>query len=122
MKKNKEQALTKVILNDSGQVLKELPDGMFELVKGKTDWQELAKLTADEIQNAAARDPDAISTDIEFWQSANIVFPKRKQSIFIRLDNEVLQWFKAQGKGYQSRINAVLKAYMSAQQKLQQSS
>jgi uncharacterized protein (DUF4415 family) len=38
----------------------------------------------------------------------------RKQQITLRLDAEVLEWFKAQGKGYQSRINALLRAYMDA--------
>ena len=46
---------------------------------------------------------------------AVIVLPKPKASVCIRLDQEVLDWFKAQGKGYQTRINALLRAYMEAQ-------
>jgi uncharacterized protein (DUF4415 family) len=41
----------------------------------------------------------------------------RKTQITLRLDTEVLHWFKAQGKGYQTNINALLKAYMEANQK-----
>lgn len=38
----------------------------------------------------------------------------RKAAISLRLDAEVLDWFKAQGPGYQTRINAVLRAFMAA--------
>jgi uncharacterized protein (DUF4415 family) len=41
--------------------------------------------------------------------------PEPKASITIRLDREVLDWFRAQGDGYQTRINAVLKMYVKAQ-------
>jgi len=40
--------------------------------------------------------------------------PPRKAAISLRLDAEVLDWFKARGPGYQTRINAVLRAYMEA--------
>ena len=40
--------------------------------------------------------------------------PPRKTQIALRVDGDVLAWFKAQGKGYQSRINALLRAYMEA--------
>ena len=40
----------------------------------------------------------------------------RKQQITIRLDDDVLEWFRAQGKGYQTRINSLLRAYMDAHQ------
>ncbi len=38
----------------------------------------------------------------------------RKQQVTLRIDADVLQWFKEQGTGYQSRINALLRAYMEA--------
>ncbi len=44
-----------------------------------------------------------------------MVLPAKKNLVSIRLDEDVLAWFKAQGKGYQSRINAVLRAYKEAQ-------
>ena len=40
--------------------------------------------------------------------------PERKQPVTIRLDADVVDWFKDQGKGYQTRINAVLRAYVDA--------
>jgi len=40
--------------------------------------------------------------------------PPRKRDVHIRLDADVLDWFRAQGKGYQTRINAVLRAFVEA--------
>ena len=50
--------------------------------------------------------------DQNFFANAEIRMPKRKESITIRLDPDVLGWFRNFGKGYQTRINAVLRAYM----------
>ena len=40
--------------------------------------------------------------------------PKRKVPVSLRLDRDVVDWFKSRGRGYQSRINAVLRSYMNA--------
>lgn len=56
---------------------------------------------------------DIEATDKKFWKDAKTIKPKK--AISLRLDDEVLQWFKTQGKGYQTRINAVLKAYVKVQ-------
>lgn len=55
--------------------------------------------------------------DEEFWDNAQIVFPsiEGKEPVKLRLDCDVLAFFKSQGKGYQTRINAVLRAYVEAQ-------
>jgi len=58
---------------------------------------------------------DAPATDEQFWKDAKIVYPSKKKSLTIRLDSDVLDWFKAQGKGYQTMINAVLKSYVNSQ-------
>ena len=51
----------------------------------------------------------------EFWKHAKVVFPNRpKESTTIRFDADILAWFKAQGKGYQTRMNAVLRSYYEA--------
>ena len=49
-----------------------------------------------------------------FWSDKNISLPGGKSSIHLRLDSDVLQWFKGQGKGHLTRMNAVLRAYMEA--------
>lgn len=47
----------------------------------------------------------------EFWKNAKVVFPQPKKTVTIRIDTDVLDWFKKEGKGYQSRINAVLRSF-----------
>nr|WP_245224027.1 BrnA antitoxin family protein [Rhizobium halophytocola] len=53
--------------------------------------------------------------DEAFFRHARLVTPGPKRQITLRLDNDVLEWFRAQGEGYQTRMNAVLKAYMLSQ-------
>ena len=50
----------------------------------------------------------------EFWSKAALVLPEPKTAISIRVDGDVLEWFKSQGRGYQSLMNAVLKSYVDA--------
>jgi uncharacterized protein (DUF4415 family) len=50
----------------------------------------------------------------EFWKNAKVVFPQSKKAVTIRIDSDVLDWFKGKGKGYQSRMNAVLRSYMES--------
>lgn len=50
----------------------------------------------------------------DFWESATLVQPVSKKPISLRVDADVLAWFRKQGPRYQSRMNAVLRAYMSA--------
>ena len=49
-----------------------------------------------------------------FFKRAVLRLPEPKTAVTIRLDQQVLKWFKAQGFGYQTRINALLRAYMEA--------
>ena len=79
---------------------------------GKTDWYRLRREQEDGIEP----EPDEDDVDVD-WTTAVLVRPQAKQMVSIRLDPEVLAFFKAGGKGYQTRINAVLRAYMEAQQK-----
>lgn len=85
--------------------------------KGRTDFARLAKLTDEEIEKSIANDPDwAEFKDLD-WSQAVLVVPPKKQPISIRVDEDVLDFFKQQGAGYQKRINAVLRSYMNAVRK-----
>lgn len=79
--------------------------------KGKTHWTRLDRFTDEEIAKAAASDPDAAPIDID-WSDAVLVVPPRKKAISIRVDEDVLDFFKRDGEGYQRRMNAVLRTYM----------
>ena len=67
----------------------------------------------------ALRDRDIDFTDIPeqgkaFFKRAILRLPEPKAAVTIRLDRQVLDWFKERGPGYQTRINALLRAYMEA--------
>jgi uncharacterized protein (DUF4415 family) len=66
-----------------------------------------------QIRRALGRDPEARPTDAEFWKEARVVIPAAKQTVTIRLDADLLEWLR-KTKGYQTRINAVLRTYMDA--------
>ena len=79
--------------------------------KGKTDWTRFDALTDDDIAKAVADDPDAVPIDVD-WSQAVLVMPSKKKAISIRVDEDVLAFFKRGGDGYQGRMNAVLRSYM----------
>ena len=60
---------------------------------------------------------DIPDLDEDFFARAVVLMPKPRASVTVRLDQEVVDWFKSRGKGYQARINALLRAYMEAQGK-----
>ncbi|HZG28878.1 BrnA antitoxin of type II toxin-antitoxin system [Ensifer adhaerens] len=87
--------------------------------KSLTDWARVDAMTDEDIERAMRDDPDwAEFMDID-WSNAEWVIPVTKKSISIRLDEDVIDFFKASGKGYQTRINAVLRHYMKEQERKQ---
>jgi uncharacterized protein (DUF4415 family) len=82
-------------------------------VKEGSDWDRLRSLRDRQIRRALESDPEARPTDAQFWKKARVVMPAPKQTITIRLDADLLEWLRSQ-KGYQTRINAVLRTYMDA--------
>jgi len=82
-----------------------------ELREGQTDWEALDQLSDKEIEAAVADDPDAAPLDVD-WSNAKLVTPPKKTAMSIRLDDDVLEFFRQTGPGYQTRINAVLRHYM----------
>jgi uncharacterized protein (DUF4415 family) len=87
------------------------PPGRKELMKKVySDLKKLREMKDEDIDYS-----DIQETDEEFWRKAKVIFPSKKKILSIRLDEDVVEWFKAQGgRGYQTRINAVLKAYKEA--------
>ena len=55
---------------------------------------------------------DIPETTSDFWADAEVRMPAEKKAISIRLDADIIEFFKKQGKGYQSKINAALRAYI----------
>ena len=83
--------------------------------ESRTDFAALDKLTDADIRAQAAADPEERDWD---WARASLEMPAPKIGIHIKLDADVVEFFKRQGAGYQTRINAALKAYVKhAEQK-----
>jgi len=76
----------------------------------KSDLEKLRKTTDEEIEAQIASDPDF--SDDWNWGDAVLVIPPKKKAISIRVDEDVLDYFKGEGGQYQRRINAVLRSYM----------
>ena len=57
------------------------------------------------------------SVDNKFWDDAKIAYPQSKRSVHLRIDENVLEWFKAQGSGHLTKMQAVLKSYYEAHTK-----
>jgi uncharacterized protein (DUF4415 family) len=81
--------------------------------KSLTDWARVDALTGKDIERAMRDDPDwADHIDVN-WADAEMVYPVAKKALSIRLDKDVIDFFQAEGRGYQTRINAVLRHFMT---------
>ena len=77
----------------------------------RSNWAKAAALTNEEIEAQIAADPDEADMVID-WDSATVEMPQPKVVLKMRIDRDVLEYFRKMGKGYQTRINAVLRSYM----------
>jgi uncharacterized protein (DUF4415 family) len=71
--------------------------------------EKIESISDDEIDYS-----DIPETDAAFWANAELRLPPPKKGVYLRLDQDLLDWLKGQGPGYQTRINAILRAYMEA--------
>jgi len=83
--------------------------------EGRTDWAKLRATHEEEIERIVASDPDNPAD--EDWANAVIGCSPLKVPVNAKFDVDVVNWFKAQGRGYQTRMNAVLRRYMEARRK-----
>ncbi len=77
--------------------------------ESRTNWRKLATTADDKVDTS-----DIPELDEAFFRDAKLRLPKAKRLVSLRIDSDVLDWFKRQGKGYQTRMNAVLRAYVRA--------
>ncbi len=78
----------------------------------RTDWAKAAAMTKEELEASIAADRDEAGMVID-WDSVTVELPKPKTDLHMRVDRDVLDFFRKTGKGYQTRINAVLRSYVS---------
>jgi uncharacterized protein (DUF4415 family) len=86
--------------------------------ESKTDWARVDAMTEAELEAAIASDPDWADIPRDWYKHATPHNPDalRKQ-VRLRLDPDLLAWFKRQGPGYQARINAALRAFVEAHER-----
>jgi uncharacterized protein (DUF4415 family) len=107
--------ISKAVTTTDGRVLIEQPDGTYRPAESQTDWARLEAMTDEEVERLASEDMAELGIGPAWVEHATVIFPRPKERVTVRLDPDVLDWLKAQGKGYQTRINAILRAYYEAQ-------
>jgi uncharacterized protein (DUF4415 family) len=82
--------------------------------KSQSDWERAARMTDEEIEAADRADPDLAGMGDDWMDQAELVTPPRK-GIYAKFDEDVIAYYKSLGgRGYQARMNAVLRAYMES--------
>jgi uncharacterized protein (DUF4415 family) len=77
----------------------------------RTDWAKVKRTTGARLEASIRADADDVRGELDWTQSV-MGLPSRKDHINIRIDHEVLEWFKQRGRGYQTLMNNVLKAFV----------
>ena len=87
--------------------------------KSLTDWKRLDSMTDDEIDTSdiPVTTPDMFAKAVV---KRGLKTKASKSQLTLRVDSDVVKWFKSYGRGYQTRINALLRAYMEASQSARQ--
>ncbi len=79
----------------------------------RTNWNKAHGLTGRKLEASIRADPDDIHEEPD-WAQAVMGIPAPKDHINIRIDHDVLEWFKSRGKGYQTLMNNVLRAFVES--------
>jgi uncharacterized protein (DUF4415 family) len=77
----------------------------------------IKKKVASGASKTRADAPEGAPVGEEFWKRARVVIPRGKTSVHLRIDSDVFDWFKKQGEGHLTRMNAVLRSYVEAQKR-----
>jgi len=85
-----------------------------QAIESRTDWARVHATTPEEIERQAVQD-EAEDGMVVDWDSVSSNRPLPKAVLHMRVDQDVLDFFKQDGRGYQTKINAVLRAYKDAQ-------
>jgi uncharacterized protein (DUF4415 family) len=82
----------------------------------QTDFALIDAMSEADVERAIADDPDWQGVPRDWYRGAEAVMPRPKIAVSIRLDAELVEFFRSQGRGWQTRMNAVLRAYANAVQ------
>ncbi len=84
--------------------------------ESRTDWARAGAVTQTELEASIAADPDEAGMEVD-WSKMIVEAPVPKAVLNMRLDQDVLDFFKRDGRGYQTKINAVLRFYVDQMQR-----
>ena len=91
---------------------------MRERGEDRTDWARVDAMTEMQLEAAIANDPAWADIPRDWYKHATPYYPKEhKKQVTLRIDPDILAWFKRQGRGYQTRINAALRAFVEAHER-----
>jgi uncharacterized protein (DUF4415 family) len=99
-----------------GKPYRRKADGSMVPLRGKTDWKRLDRQTSAQTETIAMKDRDGRPMSDQEWAMSEVIYPQ-KVPVGLKLDDDVLGWFKSQGKGYQTRINTILRRYYETHRK-----
>jgi len=85
-------------------------------MKGETDYARLDAMTDEDIARAVAEDPDAAPIDAD-WSEAALVVPAALRDAMLRVDDDVLAWFRGAGEDFKARMKAVLRSHVEQQRR-----
>jgi uncharacterized protein (DUF4415 family) len=92
-------------------------DSMLARGESRTDWAAVKAITEEQLEASIAADLDDVHEPVD-WTLTVEGMPPRKRDIHIRIDEDVLDWFRQAGRGYQTRINNVLRAFMESRKRV----
>jgi uncharacterized protein (DUF4415 family) len=83
-------------------------------LKSETDWAKVDALTQEDVERQADEDDGPLA---DGWEKTVVIgLPPGKEAVKLRIDRDVLHWFRRTGKGYQTRMNNVLRAFVTSRQ------
>ena len=85
--------------------------------ESRSDLARVRAKTEEELERDIANDTDFKDVSRDWYKDAEAVMPTQKKLLSLRLDADVIEWFKERGPGYQTRMNAVLRAFVNHKQK-----
>ena len=83
--------------------------------ESRSDWDAAERMPQAEVERLAEAEDGPLPEGRE--STVEIGLPARKQAVHMRLDADVLEWFRSHGPGYQTRINAVLRSFVQARRR-----
>ena len=84
--------------------------------KTKTDWRKVEAMSEAELEASIAADPDDVHHPVD-WTTLVVGLPPGKEAVKLRIDADVLAWFRSTSKGYQTRMNNVLRAFVESRRR-----